>query len=106
MRLRKILMVASVTFACVAQAQDLTIHVNKKGKVGFVDKNGAEVIKCAYESAYPFSGGYAIVTKSGKSGIIDERGKVVLPLKYTSYYALESVPLFDKDRQDTRIGKP
>lgn len=38
MRLRKILMVASVTFACVAQAQDLTIHVNKKGKVGFVDK--------------------------------------------------------------------
>lgn len=26
MRLRKILMVASVTFACVAQAQDLTIH--------------------------------------------------------------------------------
>lgn len=47
MRLRKILMVASVTFACVAQAQDLTIHVNKKGKVGFVDKNGAEVIKCA-----------------------------------------------------------
>ena len=44
MRLRKILMVASVTFACVAQAQDLTIHVNKKGKVGFVDKNGAEVI--------------------------------------------------------------
>lgn len=44
MRLRKILMVASVTFACVAQAQDLTIHVNKKGKVGFVDKNGAEVL--------------------------------------------------------------
>lgn len=106
MRLRKILMVASVTFACVAQAQDLTIHVNKKGKVGFVDKNGAEVIKCAYESAYPFSGGYAIVTKSGKSGIIDERGKVVLPPEVYIYYALESVPLFDKDRQDTGIGKP
>lgn len=65
-------------------AQDLTIHVNKKGKVGFVDKNGVEVIKCAYESAYPFSEGYAIVTKSGKSGIIDDKGKVVLPLKYTS----------------------
>lgn len=75
---------ASVVFTCTAQAQDLTIHVDKKGKVGFVDKNGAEVIKCAYESAYPFSDGYAIVTKSGKSGIIDETGKVVLPLKYTS----------------------
>lgn len=84
MRLRKILIMASMIFACAAQAQDLTIHVDKKGKVGFVDKNGAEVIKCAYESAYPFSEGYAIVTKSGKSGIIDETGKVVLPLKYTS----------------------
>lgn len=76
MRLRKILMIASVTFACVAQAQDLTIHVNKKGKVGFVDKNGAEVIKCAYESAYPFSGGYAIVTKSGKSGIYNPQNEM------------------------------
>lgn len=38
MRLRKILMVASVTFACVAQAQDLTIHVNKKVKSGSLIK--------------------------------------------------------------------
>lgn len=30
MRLRKILMIASVTFACVAQAQDLTIHVKER----------------------------------------------------------------------------
>lgn len=106
MRLRKILMVASMTFVCVAQAQDLTIHVNKKGKIGFVDKNGAEVIKCAYESAYPFSAGYAIVTKSGKSGIIDERGQGRLTAEVYIYYALEQVPLFDKGRQDTGIGKP
>ena len=33
MRLRKILMVASVTFACVAQAQDLTIHVNNNSSL-------------------------------------------------------------------------
>lgn len=61
MRLRKLLFYASVLFACSAQAQDLTIHVDKKGKVGFVDKNGSEVIKCAYESAYPFSEGYALL---------------------------------------------
>lgn len=84
MRLRKILMMASVIFVCSAQAQDLIIHVDKKGKVGFVDKNGSQVIKCVYESAYPFSDGYAIVSKSGKLGIIDATGKVVLPLKYTS----------------------
>lgn len=84
---------ASVLLTCMGgvRAQDLTIHVNKKGKVGFVDKNGVEVIKCVYESAYPFSEGYAIVSKSGKSGIIDEKGKVVLPLKYTSISPWNSV---------------
>lgn len=67
-----------------AQAQDLNIFVNQKGKVGFADQNGNEVIKCQYESAMPFSDGFAIVTKSGKYGIIDETGKITLPLKYTS----------------------
>ena len=65
-----------------AQAQDLTILVNKKGKVGFADRNGNEVIKCEYENAQPFVDGVAIVTKSGKSGIIDATGTVLLPLKY------------------------
>lgn len=84
MRLRKILVLVSVLLSCTIQAQDLKIHVDKKGKVGFADSNGNVVIKCVYESAYPFSDGYAIVTKSGKSGIIDASGKVVLPLKYNS----------------------
>lgn len=84
MRLRKILFLVSVLLSCTIQAQDLKIHVDKKGKVGFADSNGNVVIKCIYESAYPFSDGYAIVTKSGKSGIIDASGKVVLPLKYNS----------------------
>ena len=66
-----------------AQAQDLKIHVNKKGKIGFVDQNGNEVIKCQYDSAQPFKEGTAIVTKGGKSGIIDVSGKAILPLKYT-----------------------
>lgn len=84
MRLRNILVLANMIFAYTAQAQDLTIHVNKKGKVGFVDKSGTEVIKCDYESAYPFSDGYAVVTKSGKYGIINEKGETVLPLEYKS----------------------
>ena len=84
MVLRSLFLLISALFACVVQAQDLTIHVDKKGNVGFVDKNGKVVIKCTYESAYPFENGYAIVTKSQKSGIIDEKGKVVLPLKYNS----------------------
>ncbi len=85
MKFRCFFLMASIAmFSSPSSAQDLTIHVNKKGKVGFVDKNGTEVVKCIYESAYPFSDGYAIVSKSGKSGIINEKGEVVLPLKYSS----------------------
>lgn len=82
MGLRKIILLASVLFASAIQAQDLTIHVDKKGKVGFVDNSGKIVVKCEYESATPFENGYSIVTKSQKSGVIDQTGKVVLPLKY------------------------
>lgn len=82
MSLRKIILLASVLFATAIQAQDLTIHVDKKGKVGFVDNSGKIVVKCEYESATPFENGYSIVTKSQKSGVIDQTGKVVLPLKY------------------------
>ncbi len=73
-----------VLFAISLQAQDLRIHVNKKGKVGFVDVNGNEVIKCQYESVTNFSNGVSLVTKSGKMGFIDQTGAVVLPLKYSS----------------------
>jgi len=64
------------------QAQDLKIMVNEKGKVGFADSQGNEVIKCKYDGAYPFENGYAIVGKSDKYGIIDASGEIVLPLKY------------------------
>lgn len=83
--MKKILSIMMFLFFMIGmQAQDLRIHVNKKGKVGFVDASGNEVIKCQYESAYPFTDGVSIVTKSGKYGLINTDGKVVLPLKYTS----------------------
>ena len=79
----RLLFLAGVLFSMSVQAQDLKISVNKKGKVGFVDQQGNEVVKCIYDSAMPFNNGSAIVTKGGKSGLIDATGKVVLPLKYT-----------------------
>ena len=82
MKRTKLLYLALFFWAMSAQAQDLKIHVNKKGKVGFVDANGNEIIRCQYESARPFNDGIAIVTKSNLSGIIDTSGKVLLPLKY------------------------
>ncbi len=81
---RGLLLAASIVLCSTAQAQDLKIQANEKGKVGYVDQAGTEVIKCQYETAYPFENGYAIVGKGEKYGIIDATGKEVLPLKYTS----------------------
>ena len=71
-------------FALGLQAQDLKIHVDDKGRVGFADSKGNVVIDCKYESAFPFSNGVAIVCKSGKYGMINTSGTVVLPIKYSS----------------------
>lgn len=65
------------------QAQDYKIIVNSKGKIGFSDSNGNEVIKCEYESVLPFKDGLSIVTKSKKMGMIDKTGNVVLPMKHS-----------------------
>lgn len=65
-------------------AQQLTISVDKKGKVGFCDQNGKVVVKHQYDSAFPFSNGVAVVMKGKKYGVINEAGKIVLPLKYSS----------------------
>lgn len=83
MKLSKLLCLTIVFLAAAtASAQDLKIHVDEKGKVGFADSQGNVVIKCQYESAYPFQNGYAIVSKSDKFGIINTAGEVVLPIKY------------------------
>ena len=83
MKLKRLLFLFAILCgATYAEAQDLTIMVNQKGKVGFADLSGNEVIKCKYESAQPFKDGIAIVSDNGKYGIIDTRGNEVLPLKY------------------------
>lgn len=83
MRLNKLLFLGVLLLSTLAEAQDLRIIVDKKGKVGYADQYGNEVIKCQYESGQPFSDGTAIVSKSGKYGIIGTSGNVLLPLNYT-----------------------
>ena len=83
MRPRLILLLAISALSLNICAQNLRLVVDKKGRVGFSDENGTQVIKCVYESARPFSDGVAIVTKSGKQGMIDTKGNVVLPIKYS-----------------------
>ena len=86
------------------QAQDLKIHVNQKGKVGFVNSRGDVVINCDYESATPFSDGISIVMKSEKYGIIDTSGKVILPVKYSSITSWTDKLFLIKDGKDAGLA--
>ena len=50
---------------------------------GYVDtRTGKLVIEPAYDDAYPFHDGLALVRKDQTCGYIDTTGKVVIPLKY------------------------
>lgn len=55
----------------------------KVDKVGFIDKNGTEVVPCIYDDAvlYPQEG-LIRVEKDGKFGFIDKNGKQILPIIY------------------------
>ena len=84
MKLKFILCLTMMLVVVGVQGQDLKIHVDNKGRVGFADSKGNVVIDCKYESAFPFSNGVAIVYKSKKYGMINTSGTEVLPLKYSS----------------------
>lgn len=64
-------------------AQNLRPQANEKGKFGYVDENGEEVISFKYAEAYPFEEGLAKVKKGNKYGFIDPDGKSVGKIKYT-----------------------
>jgi len=46
------------------------IHVEKNGKIGFVDQSGKLVIPCIYEDVTEFDDGIAQVKKEGKWGFM------------------------------------
>ena len=63
-------------------AQELGIKVNDKGKAGYVDANGNEVVPCKYDAAYPFENEFAKVMKGEKFGLIDKMGNEVVSTKW------------------------
>ncbi len=56
--------------------------VYKKGRIGYVDKSGKEVIKCIYQSVGYFKEGLLNARYNEKYGYIDTKGKTVIPFKY------------------------
>ena len=57
-------------------------RVEKAGKVGFIDRSGAEVIECIYDDILPFEKGRAKIVKGGKYGLVHETGEVYVDPKY------------------------
>jgi hypothetical protein len=64
------------------------------GKLGLLDKNGKEVIPCAYESKKDetgityhssfYSEGLINVQKDGKYGYLNNANKIVIPFEFTN----------------------
>ncbi len=77
-----ILFFSALLLVGTLSAQNLKVSVSEKGKCGYVDQDGNEVVKCKYTLAFPFKDGLAKVGKGDKFGFIDATGKEVLPINY------------------------
>ena len=65
------------------KSNDISLYkVCHKGKWGYIDKTGREVIPCKYDDAFNFCEDLAKVKKSGKYGFIDKTGREVVPFIY------------------------
>ena len=65
--------------------------VRRKGKYGFIDQTGKEVIPCKFDGVESFSEGLAMVyiedVPFGEYGYIDKTGRVVIPFtRVAGYY--------------------
>lgn len=57
-------------------------RVRYRGKWGFIDREGREVVNAQYEDAHDFSEGLAAVRLYDKWGYVDHRGKLCISLQY------------------------
>ena len=75
--------------------------INKKGKYGFIDKNGQELIKPQFERVSEFNEGvaWAVITKNDKwiSGFINQDGEWVIEPTLSAYgWGMLETPLFSE----------
>lgn len=78
------LLIAGLAMTACANAMiaETTPYHNEKGKWGYVNEAGSEVIPCKYDHAGYFVNGLAQVKKGTKTGMIDESGREIIPVKY------------------------
>lgn len=65
----------------IGTIEDGLFPIKRKGKWGFMNRNGQEVIHCIYDSNAQFKNGKAIIKYYGANGIIDPQGNwIVKPI--------------------------
>lgn len=85
----------SESFACVGVGDSLVSQWHnfiqfRKGKWGFIDLTGKEVIPLKFDYAKSFSEGLASVCIQEKWGFINKDGDIVIPLKYDAVTSFSS----------------
>lgn len=107
--IRPDMVVKTYDYATAFNGQNLAVvgEIYRKSsgimRYGYADKKGVLVIPIIYDTAYPFSEGYAAVIKDGKLGFIDEKGKVAVPFGDYEYFGDFSDGLAAV-RKDAKIG--
>ena len=56
--------------------------VELKGKCGFIDQKGEEIVSCKYDNVHDFYEGLAAVKLNRKYGYINQKGEEIVPCKY------------------------
>ena len=62
----------------------------KNDKIGAIDKTGALVIPCEYDTGTGFNDGLSGVSKDGKYGYINKKNETVIPFEYDGAYGAGS----------------
>jgi hypothetical protein len=66
------------------------LAVQEKGKWGFIDNSGNQVIQAKYDSCDQFKYGYSRVRSGNKWGVIDKSGNEVFAAKYENIFPGEN----------------
>ncbi len=74
-------------FCSMANAQELHVTSNGKGKMGVVDNDGNEVISCTWDEVTKWGRVYK-VNKGKKYGLYGSAGQVLVPVEYSDISAL------------------
>lgn len=92
-----ILLISLFAGSISAFAQTLSVHCNDKGKYGYIDENGKEVVKCQYDLTENMENGVGKVLKGDKYGFVNDKGKVVVQPRYkTALFSGEKFWLIDE----------